>query len=284
MLQGTLVGLHHRHASRIGFRQRLAYHLFGRDAKTPLQHGVHIDATAFAVIADQEVRQVFRQGAEFLLAGAQRLLGPPALDGDADQVDGLFDDGNVECRRRTHLTMIDGKGTQHLTKRRTDRLRPACSQPSPGREILVALPIGMRHDVLDNDTLPGRGSRPATADANADFQSVDRRVVELRQAWRDTLAETFAPAIQQQDAADHLGLDLLHAADNGFEYAPERNASSQQLQRVAAKLFIPLGQLALGDVAKCHYNRMRPGFAVREQRLCVGGYPNQRSVRSMRTH
>ena len=107
----------------------------------------------------------------------------------------------------------------------------------------------MLQDVVDNDALPGRGGRPARADANADFQSIDRGVVKIRQAWSDTLAETFALAIQQQDAANHVGFELLHPAHNAFEYVLERSASGQQLQRLAAKLFILLGQFALGDIA-----------------------------------
>ena len=130
----------------------------------------------------------------------------------------------------------------------------------------------MRLDVVDNDALPGRGGRPARADANADFQSIDRCVIEIRQAWRDTLAETFALAIQQQDAANHLGIELLHAAHNTFEHVLERSASGQQLQRLAAKLFIPSWPVLRSVMSRNVYDdRIRPGFAIRDHRLRVHG-------------
>ena len=127
-------------------------------------------------------------------------------------------------------------------------MRPARTQSSAGCEFFVVRPIGMRRDVVNDDARSGKGGRSTRASTDADFNAVDGRVIEVRQAGCHRLAEMPAFAIEQQDAAQHCGMKLLHAPHDSSENAGEWITSGQQLQHIAAKLFVLSGLLALGDV------------------------------------
>src|SRR5450759_5974088 len=78
--------------------------------------------------------------------------------------------------------MINGEGAEHFAGSRTDGFRPARAQPRPTGEFLIGCPVRMGLDVCNDDTLAGKGSCAARAGIDADFDHVDRGVVEIGQA------------------------------------------------------------------------------------------------------
>ncbi len=75
-------------------------------------------------------------------------------------------------------------------------------------------------------------------------------VIRIGQAGRRAGHKVSALAVEQQDAAQHVRLLLLHAQHDGLQYRGQRRAMGQQFQHMIAVLFALLGKFALGEVAR----------------------------------
>ncbi len=65
------------------------------------------------------------------------------------------------------------------------------------REVAEVLPIGMFEYVIDDDTLARKRSRAAGPHADADFQTVDFRVVEIGQVGGRRMTHAIGVSIEQ---------------------------------------------------------------------------------------
>jgi hypothetical protein len=108
----------------------------------------------------------------------------------------------------------------------------------------------MALDVLDDDALAGECGGAERRHPDADLDAVERSVIRIGQAGRRAGHKISALAVEQQDAAQHVRLLLLHAPHDGLQYRSQRRAPGQQFQHMVAVLFALLGKPALGEVAR----------------------------------
>ena len=196
----------------------------------------------------------------------QALFGLLAFDGQAGQAGDLLDQADVLGRGRAGRAVVDGEGAQHLAVRREDGLRPAGAHAGAVGQLAVALPQRVGLDVFDHHALGGVGRGAATAHAGPDGDAVHRRVVVRRQAGCGAQLQVLALVIEQQDAAQHGGVERLDAAHRGLQQGGQVVAIGQLLEDVAAELLEAFGLLAPAHVGEGadHAHRPAIGFALHD--------------------
>lgn len=127
-----------------------------------------------------------------------------AFDGQRRRLRHRRDHVQIVRRWGAWLAVIDGEGTECAAIRGLDRGRPARSQAVLESEIAELRPKRIGRDVLRVDGCAAACDRSAGADALADGNAVDRRVVGRREARGGAMAEMPPVVAQKQDRCPHL--------------------------------------------------------------------------------
>ena len=131
------------------------------------------------------------------------------LDGDRGDGQHLVDAIELIGARFARFAVVDGEAADRLSVAAEDRRRPAGQQSMLEGDVAVARPQRIGGDIGDDDAFAAMKGGPAGSLPLADGNSVDRRVVGIRQARRRAVQDMAAIGIEQQDRAQGVGIELL---------------------------------------------------------------------------
>ena len=216
-----------------------------------------VSKNEIAIGFPDDILHIFGEQAEVGFAALQPFLGQVLLERDAGQAGTLLDQVNVLIGRRVCRAVVEGFALAlvgaAVDLEREDGLRPASTQSGAGGQRKIRRPVGVRRDVLDDHALAGKGGRAARPGTHSDGKSVESFVVEVRQAGCDAAFEPFPIVVEQQDAAQHRGIQLLHTKHQCLKNVWKRLASGQHFKDMAAELIVPFGAFCLADAIWCQF-------------------------------
>ena len=174
-----------------------------------------------------------------------------ALDGDAGDVRGSFDDGDFFFCGRVRCGRKHGEGAEHFADARPDGLGPAGAKAMLEGEGFALFPEWVGLDVLDDDAFPAKGRSATGAAGGANRNTVaDGVAIGGRKAGGGADVECAFVVAEDEGGAGHVGDLLFECGDEGGEYFFEWAAGGEELEGVVlseAELFVAA---AAGDVGE----------------------------------